>query len=203
MSLKRTLCATRGRKDGRVAGRRCRRAQLVGNDRRGGSAASRHREGGATKQMAKALQHLLTRSARGKLLAARRVTENDGRKTLVSTANFGIHLRNNIADNHGIARYVRPAVAIIERRQDKKGDKSDREKEHNDPLLSGMLRHPPGAQAALQQRRVVFHEAEDGQERRREKDGEIRPALPIVERPRGDKNRKSYPTREKRVRALI
>jgi RNA-directed DNA polymerase len=30
---------------------------------------------------AKALQHLLTRSASGKLLAARRVTENDGRKT--------------------------------------------------------------------------------------------------------------------------
>jgi RNA-directed DNA polymerase len=30
---------------------------------------------------AKALQHLLTRSASGKLLAVRRVTENDGRKT--------------------------------------------------------------------------------------------------------------------------
>ena len=29
---------------------------------------------------AKALQHLLTRSASGKLLAVRRVTENDGRK---------------------------------------------------------------------------------------------------------------------------
>jgi len=39
----------------------------------------------------RALQRLLTHSYSGKVLAVRRVTENDGKKTPVSTKKFGTH----------------------------------------------------------------------------------------------------------------
>ena len=44
---------------------------------------------------AKALQHLLTRSASGKFLAARRVTENDGRGTPGVDKELWVRLRGN------------------------------------------------------------------------------------------------------------
>src|SRR5271170_5464086 len=66
---------------------------------------------------AKALQHLLTRSANGKLLAARRVTENDGRKTPGVDSELWDSSQKKLAGAMSLTRIIHEALeaAVLQR----------------------------------------------------------------------------------------
>ena len=81
---------------------------------------------------------------------------------------------------------------MVERRHDKKGDKADRDTEHDELLGWLLFRRRTAAQPPLKERRVLSHEIEGSEHGCAREDQEVYPCLPIPNGTHSDEQQKTH-----------